>query len=81
MWVYVSEWKNPEHVCVSEDSLWILLSPTIFMWVPGIELRSSDLVASAFTPWAISSATTQVFLFVGLLVCLFLNLSSYRSKQ
>lgn len=33
-----------QHVCRDQRStLWSLFSPSIFMWVPGIERRLSDL--------------------------------------
>lgn len=42
------------HVPKSEESLWESFSPST-MWIPGIELRSSDLAASFFTYWVIPS--------------------------
>lgn len=34
------------------------------MWIPGIELGSSDLPAEAFTHWAVSLAQNKTFLMV-----------------
>lgn len=42
------------HMWKSEDSSEYSLSPSL--WVPGIRLKSSSLVTSTFTHWAIVPA-------------------------